>query len=595
MKMIHDSRCEKYRTPMGAQPCNSQIRLFIETDATEALVRFWHDDTASIYTMKPAKGGFEYTFTLPEKPGILWYYFICDGKFYGNAPDNLGGLGAESAGEPPSFMITVYDPAYTTPEWMGDGIMLQIFPDRFERVGDTPIHGFFHENWNDDPSVFVRNGKMNSESDFFGGNLQGIISKLDYIKSLGVTVIYLNPIFMSSSNHRYNTSDYMQIDPTLGTEEDLKELCAKAMEMGIRVILDGVFSHTGSDSLYFNQYRNFPGPGAYNSRKSKYYSWFMFDHWPDDYKSWWGFETLPTVDKNSKSFRKFIYEGKDSVCAHWMKCGISGWRLDVADELPMDFIAGFRERMRKENPDSALIGEVWEDPSRKVAYGKLRSYCLGDTLDSTMNYPIRDAILGFFLNKFDADTCARMIASIYENTPVPFHRSVMNLLGSHDRPRVLSLLAEAGNMAPHWRQLKPIKLSNAQYELGKKRLISAWRMICALPGIPCIYYGDEAGMYGMTDPFCRGTYPWGNEDTDLVEEFRKTALFRHANPVLKKGDMKIEAVGRDALRITRTFSGDAMTLTVNRNAEMRNIFGIDVPGYGAEWTRHSHLDVCEIM
>ena len=588
MKMIHDSRCEKYRAPMGAQPCNSQIRLFIETNATEAAVRFWYDDKAYVRQMKPCKGGFEYTLTLPEKPGILWYYFMCEDRYYGNAQDNLGGLGAEYASEPPSFMITAYDPAYATPDWMGDGIMLQIFPDRFSRVGDTPIHGYFHENWNDAPSVFNNNGKMNSESDFFGGTLQGIISKLDYIKSLGVTVIYLNPIFMSASNHRYNTSDYMQVDPTLGTEDDLKELCAKAKEMGIRVILDGVFSHTGSDSLYFNQYSNFPGPGAYNSRRSKYYSWFTFEKWPDKYKSWWGFETLPTVNKDAESFRRFIYKDKNSVCAHWMKCGISGWRLDVADELPMDFIAGFRKRMKEENPDSVLIGEVWEDPSRKVAYGQLRSYCLGDTLDSTMNYPIRDAILGFLLGKFDAETCGRMIESIYENTPVPFHRSLMNLLSSHDRPRTLSLLADAGNMAPHWRYLKPIKLTDAQYELGKKRLIAAWRMICALPGIPCIYYGDEAGMYGMADPFCRGTYPWGSEDMSLVEEFRSTAMFRHAHPILKNGALKIQPIGRDALRITRTMNGEGMTLTVNRTGEMRNIIGIDVPAYGAEWTSHSH-------
>ena len=587
MKMIHDSRCAKYRSPMGAQPCNTQIRLFLETDAPEAIVRFWMNDTAYHYVMKPVKGGFSYTVTLPENPGLVWYYFICGDRFYGNAQDNLGGVGEEYGCEPPSFQITVYDPAYVTPDWMGDGVMMQILPDRFNKAGDCPCRGRLHADWYEQPCLDIMSNGDNCADDFYGGDLKGIEARLDYLKSMGVTVLYLNPIFMSPSNHKYNTSDYMLVDPALGTEYDLRSLCAKAREMGMRIILDGVFSHTGSDSVYFNREGNFPKNGAFNTKDSPYYSWFTFKKWPHSYKSWWDFDTLPTVDKDSPEFREFIYGSDDSVCAHWIRAGVSGWRLDVADELPMDFIAGFRARMKAEDPDSALIGEVWEDPSRKVSYGKLRCYCEGDTLDSTMNYPLRDAILGFFLGKLTAADCVRALENMYENMPPQFYRSMMNLLGSHDKPRALSILADAGNMEPDRKYRHAITLTAEQYALGKQRLIAAWRMICALPGMPCIYYGDEAGLYGMSDPFCRAAYPWGREDSELVEAFREAAMFRHANPALKYGSIKLEAVGNDVIRIVRALDDQKISLTVNRSGEKLRIKGISVPAFGAAWSRRT--------
>ena len=206
MKMIHDSRCAKYRSPMGAQPCNTQIRLFLETDAPEACVRFWISEHAQIFPMKKARGGFEYTLTLPEKPGLVWYYFICGDKYYGNAADNMGGMGAEYAAEPPSFQITVYDPAYVTPQWMGDGVMMQILPDRFAKGGDYPCRGRLHADWYEQPCLDIMSNGDNCADDFYGGDLKGVADKLDYLKSLGVTVLYLNPIFMSPSNHKYTGS-----------------------------------------------------------------------------------------------------------------------------------------------------------------------------------------------------------------------------------------------------------------------------------------------------------------------------------------------------------------------------------------------------
>ena len=561
MNLYHDSRDETYRCPAGAQPCGASVRLFLQTDAPDAIVRFWVDDHAYLYPMHAVSGGFEYTFSLPEKPCILWYYFICGGAYYGNARDNLGGPGEIYAHEPPSYQITVYDPAYETPAWMGDGVMMQIMPDRFFRGGDFPCRGKLHADWYEQPELSLSANGDNAANDFFGGDLLGIRQKLPYIASLGVTALYLNPVFLSPSNHKYDTSDYLQIDPAFGTEADLSALCAEGEKFGIRVILDGVFSHTGADSVYFNREHTFPGPGACDSKDSPYYSWYTFLHWPDKYRCWWGFDTLPNVDKTSRAFREFIIRGEDSVCAHWLRAGTSGWRLDVADELPMDFIAEFRARLKKENPQAALIGEVWDDPSRKVAYGALRSYCLGDTLDGVMNYPLRAAILGYLLGQISPADCARQILSLYENVPPAFARANMNLLGSHDKPRALSVLADAGNMEPDRKYRHPVQLTPEQYALGRKRLIAAWNLVCALPGMPTIYYGDEAGLTGMADPYCRRTYPWGREDETLIAAYRAAAL-RRKNRVLTRGDVRIEP-GEESIKIIRTLAGEKISFTVD--------------------------------
>ena len=252
------------------------------------------------------------------------------------------------------------------------------------------------------------------------------------------------------------------------------------------------------------------------------------------------------------------------MCAHWLRAGTSGWRLDVADELPMDFIAEFRARLKKENPQAALIGEVWEDPSRKVAYGAMRSYCLGDTLDGVMNYPLRSAILGYLLGQISPADCARQILSLYENVPPAFARANMNLLGSHDKPRALSVLADAGNMEPDRKYRHPVQLTPEQYALGRKRLIAAWNLVCALPGMPTIYYGDEAGLTGMADPYCRRTYPWGREDETLIAAYRAAAL-RRKNKVLTRGDVRIEP-GEESIKIIRTLAGEKISFTVDTHA-----------------------------
>ena len=593
MTFYHDSRSEQYRSPMGAAPCASKVRLRVRADQVASVtLRIWWNNAEYRWFMRRVEGGFyEYEMSIPEQPGLLWYYFIARDKegnswYLGNANDGMGGEGVVTRSEPPAFQVTVYDPAYRTPEWMRDGLMMQIMVDRFHNAGGTdmknlPRGSYYHAHWDDDPALVINDKRgSNSANDFFGGNLKGIEEKLDYIRSMGVTVLYFNPIFEANSNHKYNTGDYMKIDPSFGTEQDFKNLCAAAKKKGIRIILDGVFSHTGSDSVYFDRYGNYGGKGAYCDPQSPYRSWYNFNDWPDNYESWWGFNTLPNVNEEDPTYKKFIITGRNSVLAHWMRAGASGWRLDVADELPMDFLRALRKREKGIDPDSALIGEVWEDPTKKMAYGELRCYCTGDTVDAVMNYPLREAVLDFMRCRINARDFVRRVESMRENQPKQFFYSQMNLLGSHDRPRALAVLADVGNMEPERKYRYPIELDKKDYDHGKRRLIAAWNLICALPGMPCIYYGDEAGLYAMSDPYCRGTYPWGREDQELLEAFRECDKRRMKSHALRTGDMRLTAVGEDVVLVERSIRGgkdvfgkaaanELRAVAVNRSGESR--------------------------
>jgi len=593
MIFYHDSRSEQYRSPTGAAPCESRVRLRVRAERmSNVTLRVWWDKSEYRWYMRQVESDlYEYEMAVPEKTGLLWYYFIATDEqgitwYLGNADDNLGGVGRATRQEPASFQMTVYDPKYRTPEWMRDGMMMQIMVDRFYNHGGTDVKNlvpgsYYHTQWDDDPSLVINDRKGNSCcNDYFGGNLKGIEKKLDYIKGMGVTVLYFNPIFKANSNHKYNTSDYMQIDPSFGTEADFRSLCAAARKKGIRIVLDGVFSHTGSDSVYFDRFGNYGGKGAYMDPKSPYFSWYNFKNWPDVYDCWWGFNTLPNVNEDDPSYRKFIIHGEDSVIAHWMRAGACGWRLDVADELPMDFIAELRKREKNLDPESALIGEVWEDPSNKTAYGEVRCYCTGDTLDASMNYPLRDAVLGFMRRRINAPEFVRRLDSMQENQPLQFFYSQMNLISSHDKPRALAVLADVGNMEPERKYLYPIELKPAEYARGKRRLIAAWNLLCSLPGMPSIYYGDEAGLYGMTDPYCRGTYPWGKEDKEMLEAFRKASLRRMNSSALRTGAMQLRALGEDVVLVERsiqngkdvfgrTAKNEVRALAVNRATESR--------------------------
>ena len=570
----HDSRDPLYRTPSGARPTGSDVILRCRADDARAVtLRLWWDDgeIRRPMTASPRGAGlFEIRLTLPEQSGLLWYYFIVDfdgeTRLYGNADDRLGGEGRLYDHEPPSFQLTVYDEEFDTPRWMREGLLYQIMPDRFAARGkNAPEAGWLHEKWDEPPAIHVDpRTHDNRADDFFGGNFRGVMDRLDYLKELGVTAIYFNPIFRARSNHKYDTGDYETIDPSFGTREDFEALCGRARALGIRILLDGVFSHTGSDSRYFNRLGRYDSLGAYQSMESPYAPWYRFKRWPDEYDCWWGFETLPTVNKSDESYRRYILTGENAIVKRWLRRGASGWRLDVADELPVPFLRTLRKSVKSVDPDAAVLGEVWEDASNKVAYGQLRCYCLGDTLDSVMNYPLREGLIGFLLGEIDAYALKRRLDALYENYPAPFAAALMNLLGSHDKARVINRLsgAEPENRPREQRAFTP--LSDAEYERGKRRFIKAWRFLCAMPGMPCLYYGDEAGAQGGDDPFCRGTYPWGHEDRALMEEIKRVNHARLKSRAAQNGSLELIAPDADTLTVVRRYESDELRVTLDR-------------------------------
>ena len=592
MNVYHNSHDLRDRNPFGAVPTGTRIELGLDvTDppaGASCFVRVWEKDQgAALVPMTCVSWGqtarFTAAITAPEEGCLLWYSFVIEGmgqprSYYGNNAAGLGGPGQMYDSSPKSYQITVYRPN-STPDWYKYGIAYQIFPDRFFRGEDWlrrqkegshpaiwkgPRH-ILQRDWNDTP-FYCRNEKGEiTRWAVFGGTLEGIREKLLYLKSLGVTVLYLNPIFEAASNHKYDTSDYLKVDPSLGDDDSFQALVDAARELDIRIILDGVFSHTGADSRYFNRLGNYDTVGACQSQDSPYYKWYRFRHWPDDYECWWGVTDLPNVEELEPSYRQFIYGEGDSVIRHWLRKGIGGWRLDVADELPDEFIKGIRAAMEEEAPDSVLLGEVWEDASNKESYGRQREYLLGEELQSTMNYPFRSAAIDFMLGKLDPEGFRAKLMSLKENYPRDNFYGALNVIGSHDRERILTTLGEA----PEEQKLTELqrelyRLADDRYDLARRRLKMLSLIQFTMPGVPCIYYGDEAGVQGYTDPFNRGPYPWGREDQELLVHYRMLAALRQQYPVLARGEYEPQAFGGHVYGCRRWDGETQVQVLVNR-------------------------------
>lgn len=557
--LLHDSHDPAYRWPIGAVRAGERVTLRFISDEGAPTLRCW-DGSDRLIAMNPTDQPslYEAVVTTSNKPMVMWYDFIVgDGqKRYGNAPDLLGGKGSLQSGEIHSYQLTVYDPLYETPDYLIGGTIYQIFPDRFFKGSYRPKvkrdDATLHRRWSDKPLVSIDPKDHDNQAlDFFMGNLDGIREKLDYLQELGITVIYLNPIFKARSNHRYDTGDYHEIDPFLGDTQSFDRLAQEATQRGIRLMLDGVFSHTGSDSRYFNKFGHYDELGAYQSECSVYAPWYTFTHFPDQYVCWWDFQTLPTLNKDNPELRRFLLDDREGVIPTWLRHGAAGWRLDVADELPIDLIAKMRTTVKSVRPDAALLGEVWEDASNKYAYGKWRCYCLGDTLDSVMNYPLRQAVLDFFTHKTNATALCRVILHQQETYPAPFYYALMNLLGSHDRLRILNAMNGYQNDDGKIEELGTFRLRPQELKRGKARYVEAMRLLCALPGAPTIYYGDEIGMQGMRDPYNRAPMAWNHADMALHDEIAGLLHARAATPLLKTGFMSIQPDGDDALIVTR--------------------------------------------
>ena len=584
MRILFDSKLSAFKEPFGTlipgQTCTLHIHIPETVPTVKVECILCHPDGSLALAVpldKATKNGayeiFRGEFSF-ENTGLYFYHFYittADGGFrlfkYGNDTNMEDGQ---------LWQLSCVPADFHAPDWAQGGIIYQVFPDRFCKVGECDLAGKLqpytvHENWDDEVDWRPNAQGKVLNNDFFGGNFRGIAQKMDYIASLGTTILYLNPISKSFSSHRYDTGDYKQPDPMLGTMDDFRALCDAAHRRGIKVILDGVYSHTGSNSLYFDKERAFGGNGAYCTKESPYFSWYPFRQWPDSYDSWWGFDTLPTVNKMDPAFVEYIITGKDSVVEYWLNADCDGFRLDVADELPNEFLVLLKKRIREIRPDALLMGEVWEDASNKCAYNQRRRYFVDGELDSIMNYPFRTAILDFLRGQDDGRNLENTVMTIAENYPRDVLLSNMNLLSTHDSPRILTALVDDFDGS---REEKSVRhLSPEQKADALEQLHLATFLQYTLPGSPSIYYGDEAGMEGYNDPFNRRTYPWGRENQELMEWFRKLGALRKEQDALRLGDIRFFHAKDQKVGFTREWNGKKLRIYVNQSNKNWEISG----------------------
>lgn len=606
--MEHDTRNLFYRKPFGAVTTGTLIRFRLSV-AMKGIpyginLVLIIDEQKVVYPMSYVMNidvfcVYEAKINMPEKAGLVWYYFEVDSEaghfYYGNNEGNYGGRGCMYTETPPkSFQITVYNDYYKTPDWFKQSVAYQIFPDRFYNGNeDGSFNGertdIIKRKWGEVP--FYKAEQFGGQylcNDFYGGNLKGIEKKLPYLKDLGISVVYINPIFRAYSNHRYDTGNYKEIDPLLGTEEDFVSLCEAADKLGIRIILDGVFNHTGSNSIYFNKNGEYDSVGAYQSEESPYYEWFNFMKYPDIYESWWGMLTLPQVNEKSESYQKYVLTDKDSVVKHWLKKGASGWRLDVVDELPGFFVKMLRKAVKEQDPEAVIIGEVWEDASNKCSYGERREYFLGDELDSVMNYPLKNALLDAARCYINAEQFNDRLMSIKENYPRPAFYSLLNFVSTHDVERAFTVLSGATDK--NWIS----RDDQAAYRVPEDKIFETrekMKLVCALqmtlPGVPCIYYGDEVGVQGYADPFCRGTYPWGGGDMVLFDWVKKLIALRNSEKVLADGEFNSVYMIDHVYGFVRHNDEDKILVVANFGTNFESV-RVDVARYGIR-AMHSML------
>lgn len=519
---------------------------------------------------------------LSLEEGLYFYYFIMYTQSGQRKLLNIGGgFGDFEPNEGTYWQLTVYEKGFETPKHTRGGIIYQIFPDRFYKGKNSlpyPSDRFIRDDWGGIPEYKQVKAPRSLGNDYFCGNLNGITEKLPYIASLGVTMIYLNPIFEAHSNHRYNTADYFKIDPLLGDEQDFIDLCAKAKEYNIDIILDGVFSHTGDDSIYFNAKGRYDSLGAYNSKYSKYYPWYKFKTFNTDYESWWGVKSLPEVNEDNPDFTEFI-TGENGVIRYWMRRGAAGFRLDVADELPDAFLDKVREAIKSENENGYLLGEVWEDATNKISYGSRRRFLRGRQLDSVMNYPFANAIINFVLGGNGKDFY-EAVMTVLENYPQMALHNLMNHIGTHDTARIITRLSGVpiDGTTREWQASRT--LTEDEYKKGVKLLKLAATLQYTLVGLPSLYYGDEAGLTGGLDPFCRGPFPWGNENKNLTDFYKKLGDARRHCPAFKEGSLRFLAVGLGYVLFKREDEHSSAIIGINRwHQDEQIILDEDLSGY----------------
>ena len=585
-----DSRDSRYKQPYGAVPSGTRVRLTLRPPraggfSQGVLIAYFETSEERRLELPMKWDGIEgdrdrLTVDLDtgDHVGLLWYSFRLQGL--DGRQEELG-----------PYQLTVYDAGERVPAWFGEGCSYQIFPDRFRRTKVPDPRGMVggrtvHTSWAEDPQFRPDEHGEVRNRDFFGGDLKGVEEKLGYLHDLGVDTIYFCPIFEAPENHRYGTGDYEKIDPMLGTEEDFRRLCGAAHKLGMKIMLDGVFNHQGFVSKYFNGDGSYPDVGAAQSQESPYYKWYNFSHWPDRYDSWWGIYSLPAVNEAEPSYRDYIFGKEDSIVRRWLRAGADGWRLDVADELPDDFVHGIHQAVRETNPEAVVIGEVWEDGSTKIAYGVRRKHILGGHCDGLMNYPFRNALLGYLLGG-DAWHFRQTMEAIRENYPPFAWHSAMNFLGTHDTPRILTLLgvgSDCGDRDKEWRSA--YRMTQEQRQRGKARVKLGSLVLFAFPGSPMIYYGDEAGMEGFEDPFNRRTFPWEREDEELLGWYTALGRARRELPALRRGELRWHTARGRLLAFLREGEGEPVLAAVNEGDAPQEL---ELPWPGVDWMTGQEL------
>lgn len=503
-----------------------------------------------------------------ENSGLFYYEILLVRDGETRFTNSINNVDFELSDIPSSrFCLLVYAADFSPAAWFRGGTMYHVFLDRFFKgEGEVTLRegARLDQDWESGiPQYAKRQGDPLSNDVFFGGNLWGVMQQLDYLASLGVTVLYLSPIFEARSNHRYDTGDYERIDGLLGGEAAFSALVEAAHGRGMRIILDGVFNHTGDDSRYFNRRSTYATLGAYQSEQSPYADWYTFRGRPDGYECWWGIEILPRLNHESESCRRY-FTGEDGIAANWLRAGADGWRLDVADELCDRFLDELRRAVQKETKgEGILIGEVWENAVEKISYGKRRRYFWGGQLDSVMNYPFRNAVLAF-LREGDATTFYHILTELYGTYPIEVSHSLMNLLGTHDTERILTLLGTEKDGAKSTNDVLARKRLSKEERARAIELLKIGAILqYTVFGVPSLYYGDEAGMEGYHDPFCRMPYPWGREEKALVEHYRALGRLRREHAVLAEGEFCF--VHHDGHSFAFERRGESETLLVAAN------------------------------
>lgn len=566
----------------GAFSLNTKLEFFVECPrqfgVSAVVLRINKDGEASrdfsfeFYTMESDVDKYKTVLYLDETlcnaHDGLFYYEILFLRGYDtlftNSINNVDfELKEESSNK---FRLLVHRPEYKTPEWFHGGTMYQIFTDRFFcGKGDVGVRNdiVFNADWENGVKQYAEYpGAPVANNEFFGGNLWGIAEKLEYIKSLGITTIYLNPIFEAYSNHKYDTGDFMKVDAMFGGDAALETLINRCKELDIKIILDGVFNHTGSDSLYFNRYGKYNSLGAYQSRMSEYSDWYLFKDFPNSYECWWNIEILPKLNLNCLACRDFLCN-RGGVAEKYMKMGIGGWRLDVADELSDDFLDILRDTVKdSSNGEGIIIGEVWENAADKIAYERRRRYFRGKQLDSVMNYPLRNGIIDFVTSGND-ELLYNVLVEIYSSYPETVCHALMNPLGTHDTERILSVLGDTEIFELTNEELSTHKMSPMQREIAVLRLKIASILQYTVFGVPSLYYGDEVGTEGGHDPFCRQPYPWKHENFDLLKHYQKLGKMRREHTAFKNGTFKIVSHKKGFISYERCDENETILVMAN--------------------------------